>query len=301
MAERARELGHRGQRHRLAEVRVLGGVEREAQRRVVREAGARKPEDLAHAVGDERLVASASSRRAWRRGPRARRRTRRRTAPRRAGRPGAPPSSAPPACPRARDRLLEDLLELRIEAEHLLDHPGDDEAGLRRGVELRRQPPVAEEGDRRDGVVEVREGRDRQDVARDLLRLLLHVLLPPRILLPRREDAVVLARRRRNQELDEPLVRGVLPLDGGAVEAAPRARRGPAPRWCRASPRRSAARPAPSCRTGASGGTTRGTAARRSTARTGSARAGASCGGRRRRSSARCGRAARGSARRRPR
>jgi len=56
-------------------------------------------------------------------------------------------------------------------------------------------------------VVEVREGGDGQDVARDLLRLLPDLLLAARVLLARGEDAVVLARRRRRQRRDQPLVR----------------------------------------------------------------------------------------------
>ena len=58
-------------------------------------------------------------------------------------------------------------------AEDLCDHLPHDLPLLGRRVEGFAQAPVTKEGDARDRVVEIGEGRDRKNVARDLLRALL--------------------------------------------------------------------------------------------------------------------------------
>src|SRR5450631_923385 len=71
------------------------------------------------------------------------------------------------------DRILEDRAVERVVREDLLDHATDDFALLEGRVERLAEAPVPEERDAGDRVVQVREGRDRQHVAGDLLRALL--------------------------------------------------------------------------------------------------------------------------------
>ena len=72
-----------------------------------------------------------------------------------------------------RERVLQDRRVERIVAEDLGDHLADDFALLGGRVHRFAEPPVPEERDAGDRVVQVRKGRDRQDVARDLLGPLL--------------------------------------------------------------------------------------------------------------------------------
>ena len=128
-----------------------------------------------------------------------------------------------------RQRVLEDGRVERVVAEHLGDHLADDLALLGRRVHGLAEPPVAEERDARDRVVQVRERRDGQHVARDLLRPLLDRAGEPRPPVapraPRKEAEVALGRR--------------------AASAAPSAARRPPAGGARSS-RRCPARPRPS-------------------------------------------------------
>src|SRR5262249_41174323 len=77
-----------------------------------------------------------------------------------------------------RDRLLPDGREQGVVREQRVDHLLDDEALLLRRVVRLAEPPVAQQREPGDGVIEVRVRRDGEDVARDLLRLLLDRALP---------------------------------------------------------------------------------------------------------------------------
>ena len=104
-------------------------------------------------------------------------------------------------------------------AEELLRHRLHDEPLLRRRVEGRREAPVAEEGDGRDGVVERREGRDGEDVAGDLEGALADRLLPAGgLALAAAERAVEGPRGHGDEEVAEPPVGLGLPLAGVAVD-----------------------------------------------------------------------------------
>jgi hypothetical protein len=113
-----------------------------------------------------------------------------------------------------RDGILQDPVVERLVPEHFLDHAPDDLALLGRRVLRLTEPPVAKERDAGDRVVQVREGRDREHVAGDLLGALLdggrESLRPVAPKTPREEPEVPLAGERR-QKLGQPPVRLLLP------------------------------------------------------------------------------------------
>ena len=76
-----------------------------------------------------------------------------------------------------RDRAFENCGVRRLPRQELLHHATDHEALLEGSIRLPTDAVVAQERQAADGVIEVGEGGDRQDVARHLLRLLMHLLV----------------------------------------------------------------------------------------------------------------------------
>ena len=223
--ERARQLAVRRQRQRLAEGAVLRRVEDEADRVVVGERGARRAEHLAHRRGEDLLVVRLPVHEPRHAARRARGRTPRGTCVARRAHARQRLEGRVLRRLLERQRILEDRRVERVVAQDLGDHLPDDLALLGRRVERLAEPPVAEERDARDRVVQVREGRDGQHVARDLLRALLdgareaRPAVAPR---PAREDAEVALGRERRQQLRQPGV-------GRLLARAPSSRRARAP------------------------------------------------------------------------
>ena len=123
-----------------------------------------------------------------------------------------------------RDRLLENGGVGRLERQELLHHPADDDPLLERRVELPADALVAQQRQAAHRVVEVGEGGHRQDVARDLLRLLADFLVVLRGVVPARREAGVIRRGGgRDEQAAEVLVRRLQPLDRLAVHRQGRA------------------------------------------------------------------------------
>ena len=190
--------------------RFFDGIEDQPDRLVVGEGRARKPQDLAHRRGEDLLVVGLPVHEAR---DAARKLPVELLAERAAGRrPGARLRLEERVLGRLfqRDRVLEHGPVERVVAQDLLDHLPDDLALLRRRVEGLAEPPVTEERDAGDRVVQVGEGRDRQHVARDLLRALLHgareLRARPSPRVRPGKDAEIPLAGERGQELGQPLV-----------------------------------------------------------------------------------------------
>ena len=116
-----------------------------------------------------------------------------------------------------RQRVLQNRRVERVVPEHFGDHLRDDLALLDRSIVRLAQPPVAEERDARDRVVQVREGRHRKHVPRDLLRAFLDrstELLPAVPAQPPGKEPEVALTGERRQKLGQAPVRELLASRG---------------------------------------------------------------------------------------
>ena len=176
---RPREFSVRGQGEGLAEQAVPAGVEHEADRLVVGKGRARQAQDLAHRGGEHLLVVGLPVDQ-----PRdAPSKLLVELAPKRGGARAGRPQRLKDLVLGSffeRDRVLQHGRVERVVAEDFLHHLADDLALLGRRVEGLAEPPVTEQRDSGDRVVQVGERCDRQDVARDFLRALLHRASKPR-------------------------------------------------------------------------------------------------------------------------
>ena len=114
--------------------------------------------------------------------------------------------------------------EVRVDLQHLLDHPVHQVAHLGRRVELVGQDVVAQQGQPVDGVVEVRWRRQREHVASHLLGPPLHgraqLLSGLGAARPGscREDLRVAGSDVRDQQLGQAAVARQGPIDGTPVD-----------------------------------------------------------------------------------